>query len=469
MLPQLITDPSVLGGLLTDASNLPGRADGLVRPRSAEDVADILRHCQSAGIPVLPTAGRTSTTGGATPDGGWLMSMAAFDAVGEIGHDRASAGAGVWLGAFQSAIEATGRFYPPDPTSRNECTLGASVACNASGARSFRYGATRRWVEGLRVVLPTGEILDVRRGDPIPADWPVPRWHEPAVKTAAGYAPPASLLDLFVGTEGTLGVITDVTVRLTDLPSDVIGLIAFFPDRASALAFVEQARDASRGDPRGALSPRCLEYFDRGCLGMAEGRTTVPDGAGAALFCEQEVEACGADAHLEAWLEALTAHGALVDDTILATDGPSRSRLLELRHAIPAGINERVVRNGMRKIGTDLAVPDAALPRMMDLYEASPVEHVLFGHIGDSHLHLNLLPSTPEEAQRAKDWYDQLAREAIALGGTVSAEHGIGKLKRDHLRWMVGEEVLASFRSLKRRLDPNGILGRGNVFEQGPL
>ena len=117
----------------------------------------------------------------------------------------------------------------------------------------------------------------------------------------------------------------------------------------------------------------------------------------------------------------------------------------------------------------DVAVPDAALPRMMDLYEASPVEHVLFGHIGDSHLHLNLLPATPEEAEQAKAWYDQLAREAIALGGTVSAEHGIGKLKRDHLRWMVGEDVLASFRSLKEKLDPNGILGRGNVFEQGPL
>ncbi len=469
MLPQVVTDPDVLAGLLTDASNVPGRADALVRPKDTAEVAEVLRHCQANGIPVLPSAGRTSTTAGAVPDGGWVMAMGALDRVLAIGVESASAEAGVFLGAFQAAIEATGRFYPPDPTSRNECTLGASIACNASGARSFRYGATRRWVSGLEVVLPTGEVLDVRRGDPIPADWPVPRWEEPRVKTAAGYPPPRSLLDLFVGTEGTLGVITRATVDLTALPADVIGLLAFFPDRASALAFVVRARAAARADERGALSPRCLEYYDANCLSLARERTgSVPAGARAALFCEQEVEAVGAEAHLEAWLEALADCGALVDDTVLATDAPSRARLHELRHAVPASINERVVRNGMPKVGTDLAVPDEALPRMMDLYEASPVEHVLFGHVGDNHLHLNLLPSTSEELARAKAWYDELAREAVALGGTVSAEHGIGKLKREHLRWMVGDEVLEAFRALKRRLDPNGILSRGNVFRHRP-
>lgn len=464
--PALITDPAVLAGYLTDASNVPGAADGLVRPRSAAEVAAVLRHCQERRIPVLPTAGRTSTTAGAVPQGGWLLSLEALDGIDAIGFDRATAGAGVRLGAFQTEIEATGRFYPPDPTSRHDCTLGASIATNASGARTFRYGPTRGWVAALEVVLPTGEILEVDEHTPIPAGWPVPRWREPAVKTAAGYPPTDRLLDLFIGTEGTLGVITRATVKLTALPRDVFGLIAFFPDRASALSFVRAARASARADRGGLLSPRCLEYFDATCLALAERRVGgVPAGARAGLFCEQEVEAAGVDAHLEAWLAALQEHGALADDTLLATDAPTRERLLSLRHAIPAGINEQVVRNGMPKVGTDLAVPDEALEALMDAYEAAPLEHVLFGHVGDNHLHLNLLPRTAGELAQAKAYYDDLARLAIASGGTVSAEHGIGKLKRAHLAWMVGEGVLGGFRALKAAVDPAGILGRGNVFE----
>lgn len=467
-LPPLVTDPGVLAGYLTDASNVLGRAEALVRPRTTAEVAAVLAHCQAQGIPVLCTAGRTSTTAGAVPDGGWLLAMEGLTGILDLGFERASAWAGTMLGAFQTEIEAKGRFYPPDPTSRHECTLGASIACNASGARTFRYGPTRRWVSELEVVLPTGEVIVVREGDPIPADWPVPDWEEPQLKTAAGYAPPRSWLDLFVGSEGTLGVITRAEVKLTALPAEVFGLVAFFPDRRSATSFVARARQAARSDPRGPLSPRCLEYYDDNCLKVAAERMGgVPEGARAALFCEQEVEACGSEVHLEAWLEALALEGALVDETMLATDAPGRERLLALRHAIPAGINEQVVRNGMRKIGTDLAVPDHALDQMMDAYEAAPLQSVLFGHIGDNHLHLNLLPRTPEELAVAKAYYDELAKLAISLGGTVSAEHGIGKLKREHLAWMVGPAVLERFRALKRHVDPRGILGRGNVFEPG--
>ncbi len=462
MLPTVVTDPAILAGFLTDASNVQGRAEALVRPRDAAEVAAVLAHCQARGIPVLPSAGRTSTTAGAVPEGGWVMSMAGLSRVRD--WDAPTAEAGVLLGELQTSLEARGRFYPPDPTSRHECTLGASIATNASGARSFKYGATRRWIEALEVALPTGELLVARRGDPIPADWPAPAWPEPRLKTAAGYAPPADLVDVFVGSEGTLGVVTAATLRTIPAPADVIGLLAFFPDRAAALRFVVLARAAQRRDPEGPLSPRCLEYYDANCLQRAASRTTVPAGAGAALFCEQEVVGDGSDVHLATWVETLALAGALVDDTIVAVDEPSRQRLLALRHAIPAGINEEVVRNGMPKVGTDLAVPDDALDDMMAAYESAPLPHALFGHVGDNHLHLNLLPRTPMELALAKSFYDELARKAIAHGGTVSAEHGIGKLKRRHLAWMVGDGVLEQFRALKHKLDPNGILGRGNVF-----
>ena len=154
-----VTDPSVIEGYLKDASNVPGgHAAGLVRPTSTEEVAAIVLHCQHHAIALTVTAARTSTTAGPVPFGGWLLSLERLNRIVSIGHDVATAQAGVYLGAFQTEIEATGRFYPPDPTSRNECTLGGSVACNASGARTFRYGPTRPWIVALEVVLPNGEI-----------------------------------------------------------------------------------------------------------------------------------------------------------------------------------------------------------------------------------------------------------------------------------------------------------------------
>jgi FAD/FMN-containing dehydrogenase len=460
-----IEDPSIIAGYLTDASNLPGRADVLVRPRTAEELGEVLAHCQQQGIGATITAARTSTTGGAVPNGGWLVSTELLSRIHHIGPGSATADGGVFLGALQDEVEATGRFYPPDPTSRHECTLGASIACNASGARSFKYGPTRPWVEALQVVLPTGELIEIGAEDPVPADWPVPQWTEPSTKTAAGYPPARRLLDLFIGQEGTLGVITRATIRLIPAPPEVMGVLAWFVDRQTALTFVELARAAARADATGALAPRCLEYLDHNCLRLAGSRAgDIPQGARVALFCEQELHG-DPDAHMEAWWEALEATGALADHTLVTTDDAGRARLHALRHAVPAGINERVVANGMPKVGTDLAVPDAALEQMMAAYERAPMDHALFGHVGDNHLHLNLLPASAAELQIAKDFYDELAALAISLGGTVSAEHGIGKLKRAHLRQMVGDRVMNGFSALKQHLDPGWILGRGNVLE----
>ena len=182
-----ITDPSVIEGYLTDASNIKGHCDALLRPKSIEEVSAIVQHCQQEAIPLTITAARTSTTAGPVPFGGWLLSMEHFRSIHHITEETAKADAGIFLGAFQEEIEAKGRFFPPDPTSRHECTLGAAVACNASGARSFKYGPTRPWIIGLTVILPNGDILEVTEDDPIPEGW-IPEWSEPDVKTV-GYAP----------------------------------------------------------------------------------------------------------------------------------------------------------------------------------------------------------------------------------------------------------------------------------------
>ncbi len=462
-----VTDPDVLAGYLSDASNTKGRAEALVRPRSTEEVAEVLAYCTERGICVTVSGGRSGTVGGARPDGGWVLSTELLRATPVIEPDRATAEAGHNLGALQDTLLATGRLYPPDPTSRYDCFFGGSIATNASGARSFRYGATRRWVEGLTVVLPDGTVRHIGPEDLAPPHWPVPSWSEPAVKTAAGYAPSARLLDLFVGQEGTLGVITVATVRLLPRPVGPIGLVAFFGDKERALAAVVALRTAAHSDPHGLLSACSLEWLDETSLGFARQRAVaVPNSAVVALMCEQEVEAeCGEDAHLEAWITALAQLGADADHTLVAIDDAGREGLRALRHAIPAGINEIVTRNGMPKVGTDLAVPDAALPELMRRYEQAPGRSVLFGHVGDNHLHLNLLPRSADELAQARAYYDELARYAISVGGTVSGEHGIGKLKRSHLAWMVGDATLASFRALKNAVDPANILGRGTLME----
>jgi len=460
---EVITDPAILAGYLTDASNLRGHADALVRPSTPAEVAAVLARCQREGTPVTVTARRTSTTGGPVPRGGWLLSTERLDRVIAIEHDTATAEGGVLLGALQDEIEATGRLFPPDPTSRNECSLGAAIACNASGARSFAYGPIRPWVQWIEVALPTGRLIEATRSDPIPADWPAPRWAEPAVKTAAGYYPAHNLLDLFIGQEGTLGVITRARVRLTDLPAGVFSVVGFFPSVEAGLDFVRRARAGARAG--GPVTPRLIEWYDRDALDLIRAREPgVPGDAQAAVWCEQEHTEADEEPLLVAWLELLEACGADVDDVLFAQDASGLARLRRLRHALPAGVNEIVIHNGMPKVGTDCAVPDEALPEMMRAYAAVPLPKVLFGHVGDNHLHLNILPSTPDELARAKAIYRDLCRLAVARGGTVSAEHGIGKLKRAHLADMVGPELLAAFRSLKAALDPAWILGRGNVL-----
>ncbi len=449
-MPALVTDPAILEGYLSDASNTHGVAAGLVRPVDTAEVAAVVAHAQSHGIPLTVTARRTSTTGGPIPDGGWLLSTERLDGI----HALDEAGAGVLLGQYQEHVEAAGWFFPPDPTSRHECSLGGAVTCNASGARTYRYGPTRPWIRQVEAVLPSGEVVIASRDTPSP--WPVPRWVEPHVKTAAGYFPADNLLDLLIGSEGTLGVITRVWTRLTPLPKAVLAFLAFFPTRESMLAFLAEAR-SGRHDPTAPLQPRCLEYFDRRSLDLIRGRVPVT-AADCAVLVEVEHEG---EAPLEAWFDALVRCDALVDETIVAEDDAGRARLHTIRHALPAEVNEIIARTGVRKVGTDFAVPDAALPEMLALYDDTGMPAVCFGHLGDNHLHLNFLPRSQAEWAEAKERYMVLARRAVALGGTVSAEHGIGRLKRAHLAMMVGDAQIEAWRALRRLADPAGVLGRG--------
>ena len=460
---ELITDIDIISGYLSDASNTHGHAEALLRPKTTKEVSSILKMAQKYGIPVTVTAQRTSTTGGPVPDGGWLLSMERMNRI----ISSTELEGGVILGQYQRQIEQSGLLFPPDPTSRNECSIGAAIACNASGARSFRYGGTRPWIEAVEVVLPTGEIIYADRQTPIPEHWPTIQWTEPEVKTAAGYVPANNLLDLLIGQEGTLGVITKAWTKVIPLPKEVMGMIVYFSDLESCISCVEALRIGAQRPGQeatvGALNPRAIEFFDSRSIALIRARVDVPEEAHCGLFIEVEYEG---ELDLDPWFDCLEDHNALCDDIIAADNDSERERLYQVRHAIPAGVNEQIIANKMPKVGTDFSVPDSGLREMMREYAQVPMQAVLFGHIGDNHLHLNLLPKDKEQLKEARTLYTVLAKKAVQLGGSVSAEHGIGKIKRSLLAYMVGDEVLTSFRQLKQTLDPNWILGRGILFEK---
>ena len=393
------------------------------------------------------------------PFGGWVLSLEKLTRL-DVQPGRAIAGAGVLLRDVHAAAQSTGQLYPPDPTETG-ASIGGNIACNASGSRSFRYGPTGRWVERLRVVLADGRILNVGRGDAIDFDpGSVP---SPAVtKNTAGYVLRSGMdwLDLFIGSEGTLGVIAEATLKLVPAPKAVLAGVVFFPNDDAAVNAVE--------DWRATAAPRMLEYFDEPSLGLLRTRhPEIPAEARAAILFDQELTSED-DPEIDAWLDRVESAGALVEASWFATTPADRERFRKFRHTLPELVNDTVRRRGAMKMNTDFAVPLTKNREMLASYRRVletefPGRYVVFGHIGDAHVHVNLF-SDPAEADRATAVLKDLARRAVELGGTVSAEHGVGKRKAHLLELQYTPQELEMMRAVKRRLDPAGILGRGTML-----
>lgn len=493
------TSPDEIQSFLTDASNMKGGHAAQVHfPETAQEVAAILRAAALEGTPVTVSGAGTGVVGGRVPFGGIVLATDRLNRIKEVQRrehgGRAVAEAGVVLSDFQRAVEAQGLLYLPDPTERS-CYLGATVATNASGARTFKYGPTRSYIERLRVALSTGDLLDISRGQifadetgslVIPLEGGrtiearLPSYRMPRTrKHASGYfvADQMDAIDLFIGSEGTLGVITEVEAKLLPAPAGVLGGVAFFVAEADLLAFVREARELSlrtreRVETCRGLDARALEYFDEQSLSfLLERYSLVPEAArGGAVFFEQETTPQTEEELMGLWLALLERHNALLDESWFATEERDRARLREFRHALPVLVNEWLSRHGQRKVSTDMAVPDEEFPTMLRFYKETlktcALQYVIFGHIGDNHVHVNILPRDEEEAARARDIYLHFIREAIKRGGTVSAEHGIGKLKQQYLSLLYTEQHLMEMAALKRALDPACILGRGNIFSE---
>lgn len=492
------TQPEEFQDYLTDASNMPGgNAEKILFPDTSDEVAEILKDAYASGTLVTVSGARTGTVGGAIPFGGYVISLERLNKIKSIGKDTMSAVVepGVILADLAKEAESKGLFYPPDPTEWS-CQIGGTVATNASGARSFKYGSTRDYVIGLTVVLSDGDVLKIKRGEVFPANGTVslttvsgkaieakvPTYERPDVrKNVSGYfnADPLDAIDLFIGSEGTLGIITEIELKLVTKAEGFFSGIVFFEKNDDLLAFVDEARKlsfAARAGEDGAdhsgsgFDASLIEYFDGNALKfISEKFPETPDGVAGAIFFEQETTEDTEDILLEQWNDLLEKHDADVDRSWFTTTEQDREKMRAFRHALPVAVNERVVRNRRKKISTDMAVPDENFPAFLRFYkdtlDASGIDYVIFGHIGDCHLHANMLPKDDDEAARAGHIYGRCIAQAIMLGGCVSAEHGIGKLKSKYLYVMMGERYLNEMAEMRRAFDPKGILGRGNMFD----
>jgi FAD/FMN-containing dehydrogenase len=443
---------------LTDASGYKGRAERVFVPGDEGEVLEVLGAARREKMPVTIAGAGSGLTGARVPQGGWVLSLEKFRGL-EIGKGAARVGAAVTLVELRDRAVASRQFYAPDPTEIT-ASVGGTVATNASGSRSFRYGSTRDHVLALRVAMMDGGVVEYRRGERI--DFEAPRLPIPrTTKCTAGYRlePGMDWIDLFCGSEGTLGVIVGAELKLLPVPEELFAGVVFFAGDDEAL----EAAEAWRG----VSDLRMLEYVDRNSLGMLRERySEIPGQASAALMIESE----GDD--VEGWETRLTEAGALMEDSWFALTPADRERFRKFRHTLPELVNALVLGRGFLKMSTDFAVPLDRSREMMTFYRARLEsemrgKYVIYGHIGDAHVHVNVLPANEGDVERGTALVMEFARKVVELGGTISAEHGLGKRKAHLLRLQYTAEEIEAMRQVKRRFDPDWLLGRGTLFEEG--
>jgi D-lactate dehydrogenase (cytochrome) len=501
---------------LEDAAHYPGgHAAGVVLPRDASEVADALARCRSA----LPVGAQSSLTGGATPFGETVLSTSRMTRILELSAAQIRVQAGVTVAAMQERLAAAGAWFPPAPTFTGACA-GGIVATNAAGASTFKYGTTREWVEGLTVVLADGTMLELNRGQYRARGYDVelptrsgtlriavPRYAMPQVpKRSAGYhaAPDMDLVDLFIGSEGTLGVITDVTFRiLSPAPSTAFAMVPSTSEQ-QALALVESLRDASRRtwndrDPNG-INVAAIEHMDRRSLEiaredgvLARHNVSLPDDTGIALLVQLEVpasvtpdaayeqiasalESAAADSPLGRFCRALDAAGLFARAEIALPSQRRIEDLIAVREAVPEGVNRRVgdakrtVDERITKTAADMIVPFERFAEMMEIYRrgfaARGLDYAIWGHISDGNVHPNVIPGSYDDVVQGREAILDFGREVTRLGGSPLAEHGVGRnpIKQALLRQMYGEEGIEQMRAVKRALDPGWKLAPGVIF-----
>ena len=419
--------------------------DFVVFPKDAAEVQQVVRACNAHRVPLTPVAARSGKSGGSLPvRGGVSVSLERLNRIIAIRPEdlTATVQPGVLLGDFQRAVEAAGLFYPPDPNSAQYCTLGGNIAENAGGPSALKYGVTRDYVIGLEWVLPTGELLRVGRQ---------------TIKGVAGY----DLVGLFVGSEGTLGIATEITVKLLPRPRVVMTALIPFADVLTAARAVNAVL-------LGGLLPRCLELLDDVALAAVAGKgVPFPPGAGAVIIAEIDgTTEEGVFAELNLLAQIASKNGGL--DAQIAVDRDQREKLWATRRMVSPALRELQ----KYKFSEDIVVPRSRVPEAIERFKAIGVRLGLtvatYGHAGDGNLHTNVLYRSPADRPRVELALEELMKETIALGGTITGEHGVGIAKKKYLSLEQSPPLIELQRRLKVFFDPAVILNPGKIFPDGP-
>ena len=435
------TDDAALAAHAQDNSWRHALPLGVALPENRKQVQAIVRACRAHGVALVGRGAGTGTTGAAVPSaGGIVLSFARMNRILALrpGDRCAVVEPGVLNGDLQQALMPHGLFWPPDPSSFEICSIGGNLATNAGGPRAVKYGTSRDNVLGLVAVTGTGDIIEC--GGP---------W----TKDATGY----DLTHLIVGSEGTLALIVEATLKLTPRPRAQAGLRVLYRDAESAAAAVSRVMTQP-------ATPTMLEFMDARALELLRGNGAQVPEAGAMLLIDAEGDEDSLPNVLHALAQATEGDGLLALD--VAMDGSARDKLWAARRALSPALK----RIAPGKINEDVVVPVSRIPELVAGVQALSATFdlpiVSFGHAGNGNLHVNILyhPDDAGENARAHAALPEVFALTLALGGTLSGEHGIGLAKRDFMAQAFTPATLAAMRAIKQALDPDGILNPGKVL-----
>jgi glycolate oxidase len=441
---HVLTDPDACAAYAADAFGHGRTPDVVARPRDTAEVSAVLRLCAAHRVPTTVRGAGTGYTGGAVPlHGGVVLSVERLNQILAIDGESllAVVQPAVITGELQRAVEARGLFYPPDPASLERSSIGGNLAECAGGPRAFKYGVTKRYVLALEAVLPSGAVVRVG---------------SKAVKNVVGY----DLTQLLVGSEGTLAVVTEATLRLMPRPPARAAVSAYFRD-------VRCAVDAVTAVVADGVVPAALELVDERSLRAVEaffGRDVAPPGAAALVIVECDGMPAGVDEELARVLSAVEAAGAMA--AVLARSEAERDAVWHVRRQLSHALRAL----GKHKINHDVVVPRGRVPRLFDevarLRTELRLDIACFGHAGDGNIHVNILVdrADADEMQRAGVAERAIFERVVALEGSISGEHGIGFTKAVHLGLELSPEVVALMRRVKAAFDPAGLLNPGKIF-----
>ncbi len=438
---KVVTDADACEAFSWDESEQdPVLPDAVVLASTPADVRAAMRVAMEAEVPITPRAGGSGKSGGAVPVcGGIVLAVQGMSSIKHIDRQEGVVVVepGVILADLHAAVEAEGLFYPPDPNSAAMCALGGNIAENAGGPRAFKYGVTRNYVLGLEVALMNGDAICLGRR---------------TVKGVTGY----DMTALVVGSEGTLAVVTEATLRLIPKPERVMTVLALFSDVRASGAAVSALIAAG-------VVPRCIELLDRQTLEAVRDKGVAVDARAAAmLLIEVDGDEQACDAALERVGEVCTKAQAI--DVLVAQNEAQRARLWEARKQL-SPITKAMERY---KISEDVVVPRMQIPVLLDeveaISESTGIRMLTYGHAGDGNLHTIFLWGDPDASQRVEEALSRLFRKVVSLGGTLSGEHGVGTSKAAYLGLEQSDALISLQERIKAVFDPKGLLNPGKIF-----